>query len=129
QWYSNRLVSGRSSVQSGQPAPQFPEMKKPASVSLGGLFVQRRCLERLDVRRLQALGAAAHFELHLLAFLERLEAAHLDRGVMREEVFATFRRGDETEALGVVEPLNGAGWHCSFLCAKCRDESGRDETG
>jgi hypothetical protein len=59
-----------------------------------------------------AARAAAHFELHLLAFLERLEAAHLDRGVMREQVFAALGRGDEAEALGVVEPLNGAGRHC-----------------
>src|SRR3954466_4832995 len=78
-----------------------------------GPFLGAMRLERLDVRRLQALRAAAHLELHLLAFLQRLEAAHLDRGVMREQIFAALGRGDEAEALGIVKPLNGAGWHGS----------------
>jgi len=59
--------------------------------------------ERLDIRRLQAFGAALHFELDFLAFLQRLEAVHLDRGVMREQIFAAFSRGDEAKPL---ESLN-----------------------
>src|SRR5216117_3145223 len=86
-------------------------MKKPAEAGFWVLGEKR--LQRLDVRRLQALRALLHFELHLLAFLQRLEAAHLDRGVMREQIFAALGRGDEAEALGVVEPLNSAS--CHFL--------------
>src|SRR5215208_77439 len=71
-------------------------------------------LERLDVVGLQALGAALHFELHLLTFLQRLEAGHLDRGVMREQIFAALARGNEAEAFGVVEPLDGTGCHLLF---------------
>jgi hypothetical protein len=64
---------------------------------------------------LQALGATLHFELDLLAFFERLEAAHLDRGVMREKVFTALGRGNEAEAFRVVEPLYGTGCHCHLL--------------
>jgi ATP:corrinoid adenosyltransferase len=64
---------------------------------------------------LQAFGATLHFELDLLAFLERLEAAHLDRGVMREQVFTALGRGNEAEAFGVVEPLYGTGCHVHLL--------------
>src|SRR6266513_4768077 len=83
--------------------------KKPAGKRAPCCGAER--LERLDVRRLQAFGAALHFELDLLAFLQRLEAVHLDRGVMREQIFAAFSRGDEAEAFGVVEPLDGTGRH------------------
>src|SRR5438105_12208866 len=86
-------------------------------------------LERLDVRRLQAFGAALHFELDLLALLQRLEAVHLDRGVMREQIFAAFSRGDEAEAFGVVEPLDGTGRHLLLPSTGSRDKSGRDQAG
>ena len=72
-------------------------------------------LQRFDVRRLQAFGATLHFELDLLAFLEGLEAAHLDRGVMREQVFTALGRGNEAEAFRVVEPLYGTGCHVHLL--------------
>src|SRR4051794_38012073 len=78
-----------------------------------GLLFEANSLERLDVRRLQAFRPLLHFELDLLAFFERLEAAHLDRGVMREQIFAALGRGDEAEAFGVVEPLNSACCHFS----------------
>src|SRR3546814_3203768 len=57
---------------------------------------------------LQALLALHDLERDLLAFLQRLEAAALDRAEMDEQVLAAFR-GDEAEALGVVEPLDGTG--------------------
>src|SRR3546814_13890062 len=57
---------------------------------------------------LQALLALHDLERDLLAFLQRLEAASLDRAEMDEQVLAAFR-GDEAEALGVVEPLDGTG--------------------
>jgi hypothetical protein len=89
-----------------------PELKKPAEA--GFIFAVER-LQRLDVRRLQALGTTLHFELDLLAFLEGLEAAHLDRGVMREQVFTALGRGNEAEAFRVVEPLYGTGCHVHLL--------------
>src|SRR5690606_5391491 len=62
----------------------------------------------LDVFGLQALLALRNRERDLLAFLQRLEAAALDRAEVDEQVVAALR-GDEAEALGVVEPLDGAG--------------------
>ncbi len=53
-----------------------------------------------------ALLALDYVELHLLAFGKRLEAAALDRGVVNEAILLPVRRGDEAEALVIVEPLN-----------------------
>ena len=51
----------------------------------------------------------------LLAFLERLETAHLDRREVREQVFAAVIRGDEAIPLGIVEPLHRSCGHSTFL--------------
>src|SRR4249919_1857911 len=64
-------------------------------------------LHSLDFVRLQALLALHDLERDLLAFLQRLEAAALDRAEMHEQVRAALR-GDEAEALGIVEPLYGS---------------------
>src|SRR5690349_15847102 len=75
---------------------------------------RRSCLfGRPDVRRLLALGARGHVEAHALAFFQRLEAILLDSGEMGEQILAAFRGRDEAEALGVVEPLDGACCHNS----------------
>ena len=58
--------------------------------------------------------AGAHFEGDLLAFLQRLVAVHLDRGVVGEQILAAVIRRDEAETLGVVEPLHGTCSHCHF---------------
>jgi hypothetical protein len=63
-------------------------------------------LHRLDFVSLQALLALHNLEGDLLAFLQGLEAGALDRAEVDEDVRAAFR-GDEAEALGVVEPLDG----------------------
>src|SRR5574338_1718855 len=52
-----------------------------------------------------------HVEGDLLAFLEGLEALHLDRGEMREEVFAAVVGRDEPVTLRVIEPLHSSGCH------------------
>src|SRR3546814_10771890 len=67
-----------------------------------------RSLPCLHFVGLQSLLALHDLERDLLAFLQRLEAAALDRAEMDEQVLAAFR-GDEAEALGVVEPLDGTG--------------------
>ena len=71
-----------------------------------------------DLRCGRALLSLDRLELDLLAFFERLEAAHLDRGVMREQIFAALGGGDEAEALGVVEPLDGSGGHVRHLLVR-----------
>src|SRR5690606_17432351 len=63
-------------------------------------------LHRLHFVGLQALLALHDLEGDLLAFLQGLEAGALDRAEVDEKVLAAFR-GDETKALGVVEPLDG----------------------
>src|SRR5262249_54248264 len=59
------------------------------------------------------------------AFLERLEAAALDGGEVHEEILAAVGRGDETEALGVVEPLHGTCTHFAFLACDGKNSSSR----
>ena len=63
----------------------------------------------MDVGRLLAFGALDHVERDLLAFLQSLETLSLNRAEVSEQIFATFIRGNEAEALGVVEPLNQIG--------------------
>ena len=69
-------------------------------------------LDRLDVARLLlALVSLRDFEGNFLTFLERFEARHVDRGEMREEIFAAAVRRDETETFRIVEPLDRASCH------------------
>src|SRR3982751_2428950 len=78
--------------------------KKPGGA---GLFrYTRRLSGALDVARLLPLRAGGDVELHLLAFLERLESGHVDGGKMREKIFAAAFRRDEAETLRVIEPLH-----------------------
>jgi len=73
-------------------------------------FQRPATLERLDVFRLQALGAFGHVELHRLALLKALETSRLDCREMHKNVVATLT-ANEAVAFGVVEPL-----HCSLFC-------------
>ena len=90
-----------------------PPNKNPARFHAGfSLPLARRCrpgLLGLDFLGLQALLALRDLERHLLAFLQRLEAAALDGTEVHEQVGAAVFRGDEAETLGVVEPLDGTG--------------------
>src|SRR5687768_10540352 len=67
-----------------------------------------------DVLCLEALGAAGDVELDLLPFLEGAEPLRLNRGVVAEDVVSALLR-DETEPLGVVEPLHSTSCHCLAL--------------
>src|SRR4029453_18561082 len=69
--------------------------------------VARLLAELDDVRGGGALGARNHVELHLLALGEALEPLARDGRVVDEAVLLAVLRGDEPEALGVVEPLHG----------------------
>ena len=63
-----------------------------------------------------AILASRHVELHSLAFIEGLEAVHLDLREVDEEVFAIVLRDEPIAFLG-VEPLHGTFCHfkSSFL--------------
>ena len=76
---------------------------KPGSFARGAGL-----LRGLHFVGLQALLALHDLEGDLLAFLQGLEAGALDRAEVDEDVRAAFL-GDEAEALGVVEPLDGTG--------------------
>ena len=67
----------------------------------------RRCR---DVRGLGTLGTLDDLELHALALSEGLEAVHLDRGEVDEDVVPTLAL-DEPIALLVRKPLDGALLH------------------
>src|SRR5207249_4436858 len=64
-----------------------------------------------DVGRLRALGPLHCLELHLVALLQRLEAAAGDGAEMDEEIVSTSVGRDEAETLRVVEPLHRSGCH------------------
>ena len=85
--------------------------KKPATFVAGFLSRIKQELTRLDVGGLPALRTLNNFEGHFLAFFERLEAAHVDRGEMREQIFAAIIGSNETETLCIVEPLNSTVCH------------------
>src|SRR5512139_1438288 len=71
-----------------------------------------RQLGSANVLRLQALGPARDFELHLLAFLQGLETFHLNRRMMAEDILAAVILGDETKTLRIIEP---------FYCTACHE--------
>src|SRR3954447_19114688 len=72
---------------------------------------RRRPLKRGDVDGLGPLVAGLGVERHLRALSQRLEAVGVDAGVVDEEVLAALVRGNEAEALVVVEPLHGSDSH------------------
>src|SRR5688572_4015862 len=77
-----------------------------------------------DVGGLRTLLALDDLELHLIAFLKRLEAARLDRAVVDEHI-GTSLTGDEAESLRVVEPLDRAGdaCHSNFTSPRGRGQT------
>src|SRR3954466_5632208 len=70
---------------------------------------RRLAAELDDVLRSRALRALNHVELHGLTLGEGLETVALNGGVVHEAILLAVRGGDEAKALGVVEPLHGAG--------------------
>src|SRR5205823_6950868 len=98
--------------------------KKGRALCPAFLTVLPRELDRLDVARLLALRALGHFEADLLAFLQGLESRHVDRREVSEQIFAAAVRCNETETLGVVEPLDCTSCHfcnSSRKIKSCRD--------
>lgn len=75
---------------------------------------KRSGLDRCDVLCLRAFLTVGDGELHFLAISEGLEAIALDCAEVYEHVGAVFAL-DEAESLGLVKPLNGAGF-CRHMC-------------
>src|SRR5690606_18486216 len=109
-----RLVR-RIAAAAERPRETAPRKRTDPGRRRPGSGVDRDCgpglapgLLRLDFLGLQALLALHDLERHLLSFLQRLEATALDGTEVHEQI-GTALRGDEAEALGIVEPLDGAG--------------------
>jgi hypothetical protein len=95
-------------------AAALPNGEKKTGGALCGAppeIFQSKWLQRLDVRRLQALGAADDFEFNRLAIVQRLIAISHNRGEMDEYVLTALAL-DESKALAGVKPL-----HCSLFFA------------
>ena len=88
-WHANASVCARAFI-------------KPVAVRQSGLRRNR------DIRGLQSLRTFDHIELHLSAFLQRAEAASLNRAEVDEHILAPVSR-DEAKAFRIVEPLDGSG--------------------
>src|SRR5687768_12997503 len=89
------------------------QCKRPPS---GGLFFPIVvALQRLDRSCLQSLLTARDLVAHALLFLQRLVAAALDLGKMREDLLAAVVGSDEAESLCIVEPLHGTSCHATLL--------------
>jgi hypothetical protein len=65
----------------------------------------------LDVGSLLALGALHNFEGNLFAFFQGLEAIHVDRGEMGEQILAAIIRSNEAKTLGIIEPFHSTDCH------------------
>lgn len=80
-------------------------------------------LALLNIRSLLAFGALRYFELDLLTFFEGLEAVHLNCGEVGEQIFTAVIRSNESEAFGIVEPLDGTCCHKSVFQIKTNHTS------
>jgi hypothetical protein len=67
-------------------------------------------LDATNVRGLEALGPLRNLELDLVTLVQATETVALNRSVMDENVRTLLTR-DETETLGVVEPLHSTLFH------------------
>src|SRR2546422_601749 len=117
--FSGLPIPGISACEHGQylraqAAVRLP-MKKAARAAFQ--FLDLELPRLLDVGGLLSLGPLHHVEADFLAFLEGLEAGHVDRREMREQVLAAVVGRDETIAFRVVEPLHGACCHALSLIA------------
>src|SRR4051794_26854224 len=87
------------------------EIDRPLRRAGRGRPLDAAPLERGDVDGLGALVAGLGVVRHLRALGQRFEAVGVDAGVVDEEVLTALVRGNEAEALVVVEPLHGSGSH------------------
>jgi hypothetical protein len=83
----------------------------------------------LNIRRLFALRALRDVELDFLPFFEGLEAIHLDRREVCEEVLTSVVGRDEAEPLGVIEPFDSTCCHKNDLSKKMTETSLGSKSG
>lgn len=86
----------------------MPKRKNPLE---SGFFFTSTVLRGLDVGSLLAFRALRDFELNFLTFFEGLETVHVDRGEVREQIFAAIIWSDEAKTFGIIEPLNSTCCH------------------
>src|SRR5882724_2978719 len=110
-----------------QTAMSLASILLGTAISFGGLFGGLICFA--DVGGLPALRAGLDVELHFLALLQGLEAAHVDGRKVGEEVLVRAVHGDEAVALGVVEPLHRAGLREGGAGKKQQRECGCEFSG
>ena len=85
----------------------------------GGIFIGLvddvlGSLHPLDIFGLRPLVAGDDVKTDRLAFVQRLEAVALDRGVMHEDILPRFL-DDETKTFLIVEPFDFAAGHTILL--------------
>jgi hypothetical protein len=97
---------------SGLAAARFEQMISGPGLSSKPLLPSG--LQRLNVRGLQALGAADDFELDRLAVVQRLIAIRLDRREVHEYIFSGLAL-DETKALAGIKPLDCSLFFTHFI--------------
>jgi len=96
----NPPLAGSTLIQVGdQPAPTL-NLKR---------------LNSLDIRRLFSLRTIHDVKANTLPFLQGLEALHVDSREVGKQIFTTFVRGDEPEALSVVKPFDDTSCHFTSL--------------
>ena len=80
-----------------------------------GALPRDNSADGFDVVRFDTLAALTEFELDLLARNESAAPGAFDVGEVHEDILLAIAR-DESEALLVIEELDGTGWHdYSFL--------------
>src|SRR3972149_2935721 len=84
----------------------------------GLFFPTRNRLRSLNVGSLLAFRTLNDVKGNLLAFFEGFEAAHVDCGEMREQIFAAIIRSNETKTFCIVEPLYCTVCHVTSLTKK-----------
>lgn len=82
--------------------------------AVAGLAVFHGNSVGLNIRGLPSFRSVSYFERYFLTFRERLKSAHIDRGKVGEQVFATIVCSNESEAFGIIEPFNCACRHKNF---------------
>src|SRR5207342_1958041 len=92
--------SGRLHVRRGARIEKKP---RRSGVSKAG---SSRSGDGLHTRRLRAFRALGHFIADPLSFLQALEAVGTDCRIVHEHIGAAVLGCDESETLGVVEPLH-----------------------
>ena len=85
--------------------------------------VSEALLDFFDIGGLEPLGPSDYIERYGLAFCKGFEALTLNGGEMHEYIFTVVLL-DETETLGVVEPLHFALCHFPFLLCCLRSVAG-----